>query len=1313
MKDMRYIKKPVIKLGRVRSGAERRPRLWGASEKVLGHYSARAQRVVVKVKQSYNNCAGTWREHGRYLQRDSARFGEAFSRSEDSVNLPLTLNGWQDEGDDKLHKIIVSPEYADRIDLKEHARELMEQVQTDLGRDIEWVAVIHKNTDNSHVHIALRGKDRDGQPLDVEGYLGSSLRERCRDQVTKALGPRLYPEILERREKELYVERLTDIDRGLLWKADENSFVRIWQKPISDWQRAKTNEQERIRLSFLTNLGLAEKISAEVWRLSPDLRESLKRLALRDQLVKEQVPGWEFVRTLRASGVVRGRLESGESLTGRVVGTDLCDPFGDRQFMLIEATDGKTYHLNQPRGAADGRIAAGQVVTLTRRSASFEDEKTGEPTEREFTAVEVHSDWKRSLVLDCDAVASLQKTPSRSKASLRRIGFAREWSMAIAERAVQLKARDFDAGDPGWKSKLEKLRFAERSPDAQVWDPRSYIVLEREGDEAASSVEPSDPAKRTVVGEVLCVGEGRVLIRDIRDGQGHIVTLADVGLKWPPNIGTMLAVAAKPLPRTEIRPTDERIAALIEEQGTISEDSLSEAEKKFVLARINTWVRWEVLARDDGGGYRVAGDSQALSKGEVLALMESRLVEIREKVTDELKRQPAWSNLLTQDNLSASTESFVTLDKLLRDVGPLGEGSTDNWLSRALRWRQEVWEKRGIELDQNFEKNARTWFRDKMLPTVLREGEQVTGRIVEVAVAEGQYFSVDCPDGKIRHFRISERIRERIDAGRLDVGDVVTLSGKSFHAEQGKTDRRVHYLDVLRYIDWSTSGDLLRAAVEPSTTIDAGMDEETFGAEWRKKVAERRQRIGRLVGLELIDAKLRVGEELQGRVVDTSINDESLLLLHGSNGKLCLVYQSRKMREAVSRDELKPGDFVCLTGRELELDGKRILYTDFRIRGKSREDGRQEPLPPGAQVTELESGQPVNGTITSIRERGDSSGAACVVVKDPEGATHYVKTTRGVGRAIVDGLLQVGDEVTLSAREFTRDGKVKYFTDVQQHNVREKMMGDGEVLFGRLLSQELHRDRYVLLDTPEGKAYLHISRSVKNQIKSRRIREGDVVLFSSQTRRDDHGQGESPKTLVGTLSRQWKASEEFDRFVVQHLQRERTDERLVLKRGSFAAEWQAAIRARERQLLASGIDWSVNWHEQLQKLREREHLEELRQPPLLSDIKNRDLRDIRRLEALFGQAVEAGWLNRSESNVLNFVSAAVKATRARGDQVRTFQDIVKTNNWKEIHQREEDKARQMLSAYRERVGNIFVEREGVEKTRAPERDSQSIQPEIA
>ena len=1309
MKDMRYIKKPVIKLGRVRRGAEYRPRAWGDSQKVLGQYSARAQRVVVKVKQSYNNCPGTWREHGRYLQRDNARFGEAFSRTEDSVNLPLTLNGWQDEGDEKLHKIIVSPEYADRIDLKEHARELMEQVESDLGRNIEWVAVIHKNTDNAHVHIALRGKDRDGQPLDVEEYLGKSLRERCRDQVTKELGPRLYPEILQRREKELYAERLTDIDRGLLWKADENCFVRIWQGPAADWQRAKTNEQERIRLTFLTNLGLAEKISAEVWRVSPELRESLKRLALRDQLVKEQVPGWEFVRTLRASGVIRRRLELGESLTGRLVGTDIRDPFGDRQFMLIEGTDGKTYHLNQPRGAADGRIAAGQVVTLTRRVASLEDEKTGKLTEREFTAVEVYTDWKQSLALDREAVATLQQTASRSKASLKRGGFAREWSTAVAERASELKAKDFDAEDPEWKSNLEKLRFAERSPDAKVWEPRSYIVLEREGDTVSSS--RADPADRTVVGEVLCAGEARVLIRDLRDGQGHVVTLADVGLNWPPSIGSMLAVSAKPLPRTEIRPTDENIAELIQNQGTVNEDSLSDAEKKFVLARANTWARWGVLVEDDAGGYRLAGDSQTRSKDEILKLMESRLAEVREKITEDLKKQPAWAQLLSQDNLSASTESFVMLDKLLPDIGPLGSGCRDTWLSRALKWRQDLWEKRGVALDQNFEKNAHTWLRDKMLPTVLREGEQVTGRIVELSAAEGQYFSVDCSDGKARHFRISERIRERIDAGRLEVGDVVTLAGKSFHDERGKTDRRVHYFDVLRYFDWRTSRELLRAAVERGSAVEPGMDEGTFGAEWRKKVTEKREQLARLVGLELVETKLRVGEELAGKVVDTSINDKSLLLLHGSDGKLHLVFQSRKMREAVVRDELKAGDLVCLIGRELEVDGKRIAYTDFRFRGKSREDGRQELLPPGAQVTELESGQPVSGRIISIREHADSSGPSCITVKDPEGKTFHLKTTRGIGRAVTDGLLQLGDEVTLSAREFTRDGKVKYFTDVQHHNVREKVMGDGEELFGRLLSQELYRDRYILLDTPEGKAYVHASRSVKNQIKARSIREGDVVLFSSQIRRDDKEQSESPKTLIGTLLRQWKASEEFDRFVVQHLQLEQGGERLAVKRGSFAAEWQAAVLARKRELLASGIDWSANWHEQLQKLREREHLEELRRAPELNNIKARDLRDIKRLEVLFQQAVDAGWLSRNEANALNFVSAAVKATRARGDQVRTFQDIVKTNNWKEIHQQEEDKARQMLAAYRERIGNIFVEREGGEKTRDRERDSQSMVPE--
>lgn len=1297
MKTMRNIRTPLIKLGKVRQQSRTPSRIATSSRQILDQIGFRAQRVVVKVKQSYNHASGTWREHGRYLERDTARYGDGFSVSDDKADMAKTLHRWQQRGDEKLHKIILSPEYAERIDLKDYSRELMSQMEHDLGRKLEWAAIIHKNTDNHHVHIALRGVDKAGDVLDIEQYLGSTLRERSREAMTKRLGPRMYHEILERREKELFANRLTDIDRALLWKSDENLIVKLSQTPISDWSRSKAREQERTRMAYLAELGLAERISSECWKLIPDIRDRLKQLSLREQLVREQVPGWEFVRTLRTSGVVRKQLELGESINGRIIGTDIRDPFGDRQFMLIEGTDGNTYHLNQPRGIEGGRAKTNEIVTITRRIAKLPNEKANDLVEREFTSVEIHKDWKKSLALDYEAVAATSR-PRRSLEKTKRSGFVREWEEAVSERAETLRKAGIDPQRPNWKEELETRRFYEADKDAQLWNPRKYVNMETGAGQYQETGEQvvanALSANRFVIGEVVAVSEKRIVVRDIRGG-AKIIALEDVGLHFPPNVGTMVSASAKTVPHLEIRPSDRRIAELVSGGLSFSEESLSDKEKKYVRARANTWVKWGILIQLDDGSYRAADDLASASREHLLNAMAGKLAVVRKSITEEVKRQPAWLRMLEQEALSVSAENFVTLDKLLQDLGPMRSNYMQSWLTRALRYREELWEKRGVLVDKDFEKNARAWIKVGIAPTVIREGERVTGKIIDISASDGQYFSVDCEDGKIRHFRVTESIRERIASSMLEAGDVVTLAGKSFALEK-EGGRQVHFTSVRRYFDWKTSRELIKAAVENGSDAARAFEEDSFAREWQARLLETRQRLLAVLDHELVETRLCAGEELRGKIISLSIDDETMLLVKGKDKKLHLVFQSRAMREAVSRKELRVGDTVVLKGREFEIDDKKILYTDFSVWGcaksRLREGENEHAFVQGAHLTELQIGEPISGKVREIKYRTHDSRLYYVMLIAPEGEAVYLRPSCGIARVVNEGLLQVGDQVTLSVREFSKDGRTFHYAEVQQHNIRERALREKEELFGRLLSQEIFRDRSILLDTPEGKVHLQISRAIKNQIKARSIREGDVIYLSSYVVLGGGSSDDKTITLSAVSIRHWKRSEEFDRFVVASLQRGETEQPLTPNRGSFTSEWQDAVRLRGKELLRAGVIAADNPQDHLQRLREREAQEERRRPPRIDDIRPHDLRDIARLESLFVQATEAGRLSRSEANVLNFVAAAVRACKSLGDPVRIFGDIVNNNDWKQIRQGDEDRARQMLINYRERVPDSFLKR---------------------
>jgi type IV secretory pathway VirD2 relaxase len=60
------------------------------------------------------------------------------------------LDRWQSAGDERIWKVILSPEFGDRVDLKKMTREVMKRSERQLDTALEWVAVTHFNTENPH-----------------------------------------------------------------------------------------------------------------------------------------------------------------------------------------------------------------------------------------------------------------------------------------------------------------------------------------------------------------------------------------------------------------------------------------------------------------------------------------------------------------------------------------------------------------------------------------------------------------------------------------------------------------------------------------------------------------------------------------------------------------------------------------------------------------------------------------------------------------------------------------------------------------------------------------------------------------------------------------------------------------------------------------------------------------------------------------------------------------------------------------------------------------------------------------------------------
>src|SRR5229473_7456589 len=279
-------------LRRQARGSLGRAQVWRDAGAELRAY---ARRSVVKASFSRNRKSGAWTAHARYLSRPGAQQelakGLGFDATREGIDLQATVRDWE-KNDKLMWRFIVSPEDADRLNLSDHVRELVGQMERDLGTKLEWVAIDHYNTDDAHVHLLVRGVREDGRPLEIDReYLRSGIRTRSQEIVTRELGPRLEPEMLHARGRVIRREQWTEIDRALQHRADANRIVNYEQfQPRSEAARVRA-EQEIDRLKFLSGLGVARRIDERSWQLAEDHERQLRDRQRSIDVIKSRTHG--------------------------------------------------------------------------------------------------------------------------------------------------------------------------------------------------------------------------------------------------------------------------------------------------------------------------------------------------------------------------------------------------------------------------------------------------------------------------------------------------------------------------------------------------------------------------------------------------------------------------------------------------------------------------------------------------------------------------------------------------------------------------------------------------------------------------------------------------------------------------------------------------------------------------------------------------------------------------------------------------------------------------------------------------------------
>lgn len=359
---------------------------WSAWSRDGSRTRTRSRRVAVKarvVKLNPQRGAAGGRQfvgakavdaHLRYLERDGVTKdgdkGEVYSAEQDVEDGRAFL----DRGREDRHQfrfIVSAEDGGDLADPRETTRDLMKQMEADLGTRLDWIAVDHHNTGHPHTHILVRGVTDDGKILNIAGdYIAHGVRERASEIVTRELGRQTELEVTKQLEREVEADRFTGLDRMLIAEQQSKEFADL--RPDRDMR--DTFRQNRAllieRARKLERMGLATEVETGQWIVSSKAEPTLRELGERGDIIKTMHRALEregLVRDRHPASYVLHRDHATERIVGRVLNKSLGgDEMGERVRLVIDAVDGRVHHIEMDAARAEdvGRgmiIAAGSV----------------------------------------------------------------------------------------------------------------------------------------------------------------------------------------------------------------------------------------------------------------------------------------------------------------------------------------------------------------------------------------------------------------------------------------------------------------------------------------------------------------------------------------------------------------------------------------------------------------------------------------------------------------------------------------------------------------------------------------------------------------------------------------------------------------------------------------------------------------------------------------------------------------------------------------------------------------------------------------
>ncbi|WP_443028409.1 MULTISPECIES: relaxase/mobilization nuclease domain-containing protein [unclassified Sphingopyxis] len=408
-----------------------------ASVRALHRLTNRSRIAVVKARVVRHHGRSSLAAHLSYIQRDGVSrdqdHGELFGPSGDDVD--RNQFAARCEHDRHHFRFIVSPEDAvEMADLKSFTRNLMGQMEKDLGTSLDWAATDHWDTQHPHIHIVVRGVAEDGRDLVIaRDYISNGMRARALNLITQELGLRTDLEIRHALERQVEAERWTDLDRDLARSMRRDGFIDM--VPAADGQPLDIHALKIGRLRKLEGFGLADQLGSGCWSLHENAEATLRDLGIRNDIIKRMHRAIKERHIERATERFVLDAQPGKPIIGRLVERGLHDELKGSAYTIIDGMDGRTHHIVFPNIEATGDAPSGAIVELRH----FEDRRG-----RARIVLAVRSDMNLAQQIGAPGATWLDRQLVSQQALERAgIGFGAEVTQAMEARAGHLVEAGF------------------------------------------------------------------------------------------------------------------------------------------------------------------------------------------------------------------------------------------------------------------------------------------------------------------------------------------------------------------------------------------------------------------------------------------------------------------------------------------------------------------------------------------------------------------------------------------------------------------------------------------------------------------------------------------------------------------------------------------------------------------------------------------------------------------------------------------------------------------------------------------------------